>query len=796
MGYFPAAQRRGANLQLLPKVIMETIESRTVQRPGIDSKLLVKAGITYVDEIEAMERTGFHEQGILIPYLDLSGEPLLDKGEAFHSLRLSSPRDAMKYVQRAKSSSHIYIPPGIDLGSARALVVVEGEFKALALWGRGIHAVGIKGFFGAGCPGKPEKLHPELMEILRACVGLRVIEFLGDADTAMNKEFSAAAIRFAGAISTEEPAIEVLLPRLSVDGPKGIDDAIEGQANKFDEFWRGLPRIELTDCPQEADAGASWLAYEMLCKVQDESLRAVFKRGGKSEQRLMKVVASIRLPRLQNIFKSRLVALGIPGLGKSELNRAIAAAGKQNASEQLKPDHSVIDRLDEIVSQAFVYRGTYLYPSSGSANKPSDLDCGDYMQMAQDIFRNYLIIQLGVGEDNSPNLPGRRSEVDYVLVKINEKPSLTYFGEVAGFPAGLHKHYGDYFFVPKGRVFEEGQPGECPTTIEYIQRLVGKNSGEPHWERQYHTLIGLLQRGRRMIREFTEPLNTPPLLLVGERDCGKTTFQTEILPLTMDGKHCHCGVHDLLGRFNSDQTKTVVTILSDAVGDVGYAERRKLGSYYKEAAANPTMRVEAKGKDKVTLPSKKIIVASANNQRQEDLAAVPPADGLEDKVIYLKCHPVNMWNGSNDPKGKEVMEAIRNEVVAFCYYVDNYPLPREVQGRRFGVATWQHPEIVESATAGNPSELVAEVISAILNDPTRQGELLDNETGLRAAEVAEILINGSPGIPQNYKSGIGNYLKYVKSDANSRPDYGFTVHTKIIKGFTRWFFSIADSSTK
>ena len=71
------------------------------------------------------------------------------------------------------------------------------------------------------------------------------------------------------------------------------------------------------------------------------------------------------------------------------------------------------------------------------------------------------------------------------------------------------------------------------------------------------------------------------------------------------------------------------------MGDVGYAERRNLCIYYKEAAATPTLRVEAKGKDKVTLPSKKIIVASANNQRQEDLAAVPPVDGIEDKVIYL-----------------------------------------------------------------------------------------------------------------------------------------------------------------
>ena len=59
------------------------------------------------------------------------------------------------------------------------------------------------------------------------------------------------------------------------------------------------------------------------------------------------------------------------------------------------------------------------------------------------------------------------------------------------------------------------------------------------------------------------------------------------------------------------------------------------------------------------------------------------------------------------------------------------------------MATWQHPEIAEAATAGNPSDVVAEVISAIISDPERREELLDKRSGLSSTEVAEILINGS-----------------------------------------------------
>ncbi len=152
-----------------------------------------------------------------------------------------------------------------------------------------------------------------------------------------------------------------------------------------------------------------------------------------------------------------------------------------------------------------------------------------------------------------------------------------------------------------------------------------------------------------------------------------------------------------------------------------------------------------------------------------------------------------MWDGTNDPRGKDIMKAIKNEVPAFCHYIDHYELPLEVQGRRFGVATWQHPEIAEAATAGNPSDVVAEVISAIIHDSQRNEELLKSRSGLSSTEVAEILINGSPRIPQGYLPQIGNYLKYVKSNAQRRPECGFTIETRKVKGITKWVFSVSET---
>ena len=108
------------------------------------------------------------------------------------------------------------------------------------------------------------------------------------------------------------------------------------------------------------------------------------------------------------------------------------------------------------------------------------------------------------------------------------------------------------------------------------------------------------------------------------------------------------------------------------------------------------------------------------------------------------------------------------------------------------MATWQHPEIVEAATAGNPSDVVAEVISAIIHDPKRGEELLDSRSGLSSTEVAEILINGSPRIPLGYLPQIGNYLKYVKPNAQRRPECGFALETIKVKGITKWVFSVSE----
>jgi hypothetical protein len=169
---------------------------------------------------EAFELCGLHKSGIWIPYSDINGKPVMVNGKPYGRLRLDEPTDNCKYSQATNSGSHAYLPfpfiqefkQGIDL------FLTEGEFKNLSLVESSYQAVGLPGLYGYA--------HGELLPELKAALDFlkpsRVL-FIGDSDTCLNYRFSIAAVKLAELIKP----IPLLLPRLPLNGTKGIDDLKE-----------------------------------------------------------------------------------------------------------------------------------------------------------------------------------------------------------------------------------------------------------------------------------------------------------------------------------------------------------------------------------------------------------------------------------------------------------------------------------------------------------------------------------------------------------------------------------------
>jgi hypothetical protein len=107
-------------------------------RPGVSNKTLRDNGIVP----GPVESDG--KCNLTIPYFNFdNGEsgrcPILDGPKLdreFRRTRLAQPDGDKKYSQPAESSPHLYFPLGVEdlIRQLGYMIIVEGEFKALALW--------------------------------------------------------------------------------------------------------------------------------------------------------------------------------------------------------------------------------------------------------------------------------------------------------------------------------------------------------------------------------------------------------------------------------------------------------------------------------------------------------------------------------------------------------------------------------------------------------------------------------------------------------------------------------------
>jgi hypothetical protein len=219
------------------------------KRPGVSRESLVTAGCHHVGEDECARLYGFKANGIAIPFRDRHGEPIMEGNKQFTRVRLDHETDSQKYHQRPGSGVHIYIPPDFkDRVKGSTLILVEGEFKAMALDEAGSCAVGLCGINGAVQAVKqvdgersPE-LHDELSGLLKYHQPATVV-FAGDADVVFNSQFASEAAKLRRLLygSKQFPFLEKLLTiKPPVDGLKDFDDCRAAQGESFNAWLDSL----------------------------------------------------------------------------------------------------------------------------------------------------------------------------------------------------------------------------------------------------------------------------------------------------------------------------------------------------------------------------------------------------------------------------------------------------------------------------------------------------------------------------------------------------------------------------
>ena len=287
-------------------------------RPGILPATLAKLEIRHIDEAEAFELLGQRYAGLYIPY------GIYVDGKAFGRLRLEKPESDRKYTQRAGSGVHPYFPALPTLEMQPDLVIVEGEFKAIALCEAGFRAIGISGFYGFQQEGE---MCPRLAQHLKEHPPRRIL-FLGDNDTALNFQFADAAVKLAAMAG-----VPVLLPRIPMSMPKGADDCREQLGvEAFAAWWQALVDHAV---PVPLKLRADMLASELFKRALPDLKAASGIERALMLQRLGRLASCFQpLARgeLADLCKAEL------GINKSVLHQAATLALQKDSTPQVMKD--------------------------------------------------------------------------------------------------------------------------------------------------------------------------------------------------------------------------------------------------------------------------------------------------------------------------------------------------------------------------------------------------------------------------------------------------------------------------
>jgi hypothetical protein len=312
------------------------------ERPGVSDDFLVKAGCVHVGENDCLKTFGFRAEGKAIPFRHANGLPMMVNDRPFARVRLYHATDSQKYDQRKDSGNHIYVPPTFAQSpKGSRLILVEGEFKALALAEAGYTALGLCGFTGAARSltradgGRSHQLHDELVELLKMHQPAQVI-FLGDSDVVLNAQFAVESAKLRPLLFAPKQFQFVerfTVAKLPLDGAKGIDDL---RAEKGDAFTDCFEAILTNAYDVPAKATGTEVFVTLLNREIEIARRLISQEGHEGSRariRLLQSAAQLWKETSAPLELKPLLA-EVLGIAKSEVTSLVRdAADKKEECE-------------------------------------------------------------------------------------------------------------------------------------------------------------------------------------------------------------------------------------------------------------------------------------------------------------------------------------------------------------------------------------------------------------------------------------------------------------------------------
>ena len=298
---------------------------------GIPPDIAEEAGIRLVPAEEAAKLLGKNfkkkpcSDAMLIPYRTLNGKLMMDGEQSYFRLRFhgegleTQDGKHQKYSQRPNTQPHVYIPFGLSeaLRKFPAMVITEGEFKALSATAHGIPTVGLGGIQSWSDPdarfmskqtadvkGLPvpaldheSPIHPELIPVIDAAkkAAVRKILVLGDSDGKVERDSSG--------VTKGNPSVEAAVKKLA--------KALQWQAGDVEVYYSFCPNPEPKEGEPETE---KWgLDDWIVAKGDSEVKRTLLNITCNKFRRAISFSEREHLP-MAEWYRAKFRADGTPGL--------------------------------------------------------------------------------------------------------------------------------------------------------------------------------------------------------------------------------------------------------------------------------------------------------------------------------------------------------------------------------------------------------------------------------------------------------------------------------------------------
>lgn len=348
------------------------------------------------------------------------------------------------------------------------------------------------------------------------------------------------------------------------------------------------------------------------------------------------------------------------------------------------------------------------------------------------------------------------SPIDDALLTIQDERNIDYFGEVAGWKAGLHDMLGRQVLVSTSAALITPQEGECPVLMALLEGML---TDPEHPQMDY--LLGWLKVGLDCLysRRFRPG---QALVLAGPRECGKSLLQS-LFTRMFGGVSAKPYQYMIEATsFNADLFGAGHLMIEDEASSTDIRTRRSFGSHLKQFASAGSQRCHPKGRDPISLLPFWRLSVSVNDE-PENLLVIPPLDeSLADKIILLRClrAPMPMPLLTNrDHQAFE--EALVGELPAFIHWLlHKCEIPAGLHSDRYGIQAFQHPALLIALGELAPETRLQELVDRVLFSSS---SLLNNEWEGLASELETKLRESSAAAFEtrnllHFPSACGTYL--------------------------------------